>query len=680
MGVSDVLPKILESSGRPIDLRDIPSFKRKRLGSISRNAGGGAGAGNQATMEEGPLRIGIDVHSWIYTAGHAFSDRLGDERHLTNYGRASLYEQQQLQQQPLRRFREPSEEALKEYVGSCVHYVMKRLKIVQQTTGAELLVVLDGRSPPIKAQEVAKRRQLSQAHNAVRQDPTVALGSPSTVQAANQRRMTSNRRAGPGKHIARILEELVDALRAASRHAYTAQEALAFMVAPYEADAQLAYLARQHYIDLIITEDSDLMAHGAPCILYKSLRHIADGAPAGVLWQFQDLGAMPLGGRPAEGQRSGPVIPVTTTGKNFIQLMDFTPVMMAIMFVLLGCDYTGGETKKLKGIGLMTAHQIVRAAFLGDGKQKADNSAAANEPSVLSVVLENAYKLSYDQKKLTRRYKREYEHAFMDALFMYRHPVVFDPVLKDFVLVNRRFSEFPSSSSSGNLIDKYYKNLGDPELLQHPAYAKLCRDRLRIVGIVGEIPPTDDAIGIVEGEINWRAKKPTPLPALADTLGVPAQPTTTPPTPRARDGNQVTEPGQGTAERRRKRDRAPSSDKAKRPRRVTKRWSDRDDEELERKIMAVGFGLSEDDDSTGSVSQKPDHTSDKNSSLEAAGSAIDEVDSDSVDDRVEGDERAEDNNAATFNDPANEKEVDGPSNKDEEEDPLVATLGLDNAE
>lgn len=41
------------------------------------------------------------------------------------------------------------------------------------------------------------------------------------------------------------------------------------IVAPYEADAQLAYLSRTNYVDVIITEDSDLLAFGAKKILYK---------------------------------------------------------------------------------------------------------------------------------------------------------------------------------------------------------------------------------------------------------------------------------------------------------------------------------------------------------------------------------------------------------------------------
>jgi 5'-3' exonuclease len=531
-----------------------------------------------------------------------------------------LQEQQQQQQQ-----QEPSKEALQDYVAVCTHYVMKRLQIVQQTTGAQLLVVLDGRSPPIKAQEVAKRRRLSSEHNRVRQDPTIATGSPGAVQAANARRTTANKRAGPGRHVALILESLVEALRATSKQAAGPSDVLSFMVAPYEADAQLAYLANQHYIDLIITEDSDLIAHGAPYILYKSLRHIADGTPAGVLWQKQDVGAMALGARPS-GEQKGPSVNVTSG--NAIQMMDFTPVMIAVMFVLMGCDYTA---KKLKGIGLVSAHRIVRQAFLSDGRRGTKRmNTEEKRPSVLSTVLNEAYRHSYEQSTLTPEFKREYERSFMEALFMYRHPVVFDPVLRECIIVNRRFQDYCRGTNGGDGIDNY-KNLGDPELLQHEEYAKLCQDRLRIAGIVGEIPPIDDAVGIVEGAINWRTRKPTPLSVLAIALGVSLSETQTnqnmaseqqhqreEPGKRklaapSHNGEQATETGEETAESGRKRirpgSRKPGLDKRdkgllpdstrmpQRTKRAKNLWSDSDNEELEKRVAAVWFDDPDDEDS-----------------------------------------------------------------------------------
>ena len=37
-----------------------------------------------------------------------------------------------------------------------------------------------------------------------------------------------------------------------------------YLKAPYEADAQLAYMAKLGVIDYVITEDSDLLVYGAP--------------------------------------------------------------------------------------------------------------------------------------------------------------------------------------------------------------------------------------------------------------------------------------------------------------------------------------------------------------------------------------------------------------------------------
>lgn len=42
-----------------------------------------------------------------------------------------------------------------------------------------------------------------------------------------------------------------------------------FIVAPYEADAQLAFLANNNIIDFVITEDSDLLVYRCPHTLYK---------------------------------------------------------------------------------------------------------------------------------------------------------------------------------------------------------------------------------------------------------------------------------------------------------------------------------------------------------------------------------------------------------------------------
>jgi 5'-3' exonuclease len=480
MGVSNILPKILASSGRPVDLRDFADgiITISQINNHNKNRDRTLAPDRKLLR---PLRIGIDVNSWIYNAGYAFSELLGDPRHLTYYGRADLVQEQN--QQETASSGGPSEEAIREYVVACTQYVMKRLHTLQETTNARLLVVLDGRSPPIKGKEVERRRQLTKEHNLVRQDPTVALGSPNAIQMANERRTTANKRAGPGPYLRLILDSVQEALRAESANGPCHESSyISLLVAPYEADAQLAYLAQQRYIDLIITEDSDLMAYGAPYILYKSLPCISNGIPAGILLQQSDMGALPLGSSHPTEDTEMPQIKACSSGH--INLMDFTPVMMATLFVLLGCDYTVGEYKKLFGIGPDSAHKIVRTAFFN--KQSAD-------VSTLSVVWEEAYKQCYMADSLTPEFKVVYERTFMEALLMYRHPIVFDPLLKNCIHINQ-----------GVELGKNVVLAGDPELMEHRDYDELCRDSSRISSVVGELPPEEKAVGIAEGRIKWR--------------------------------------------------------------------------------------------------------------------------------------------------------------------------------
>lgn len=47
------------------------------------------------------------------------------------------------------------------------------------------------------------------------------------------------------------------------------QMGVEFLVAPYEADAQLAYMYKSGRADVVITEDSDLIAYGVKKCFYK---------------------------------------------------------------------------------------------------------------------------------------------------------------------------------------------------------------------------------------------------------------------------------------------------------------------------------------------------------------------------------------------------------------------------
>lgn len=70
------------------------------------------------------------------------------------------------------------------------------------------------------------------------------------------------------------LKKMIDSIDVSPDVAYLLIEELRnrgikYIIAPYEADAQLAYLSRNGIVDIVITEDSDLLAFGAKKILYK---------------------------------------------------------------------------------------------------------------------------------------------------------------------------------------------------------------------------------------------------------------------------------------------------------------------------------------------------------------------------------------------------------------------------
>ena len=107
------------------------------------------------------------------------------------------------------------------------------------------------------------------------------------------------------------------------------KEGIAYVVAPYEADAQLAFLEKRGVISAIVTEDSDLLVFGASTLLLK-------------MSQFGDCVEI-------KRERFANV-----TGQ--ITLHGFTDEDFRHMAILSGCDYL----PSVNGVGLITAHRLLR--------------------------------------------------------------------------------------------------------------------------------------------------------------------------------------------------------------------------------------------------------------------------------------------------------------------------------
>lgn len=107
-------------------------------------------------------------------------------------------------------------------------------------------------------------------------------------------------------------------------------------MAPYEADAQLAYLSLNNFIDAVITEDSDLLVFGCTDVLFKM-----DNWGSGLRVRLQDV---------FDKVR-------IKQGKKHIRLNNWSQEKFQSMCILSGCDYLPkkGEGTHIDGIGLKKA-------------------------------------------------------------------------------------------------------------------------------------------------------------------------------------------------------------------------------------------------------------------------------------------------------------------------------------
>lgn len=154
------------------------------------------------------------------------------------------------------------------------------------------------------------------------------------------------------------------------------------IVAPYEADAQLAYLIKSKLVDAIITEDSDLLCFGCETVLYK----------------------LDLTGRCQKVEQKN--ISKVSCIKGFT-LDEFRQAC-----ILSGCDYL----KNIRGVGLKKA---VKAIKLSKGKNISLVVKRLNQYIPKIGIIDAAYPIQFDKANKT---------------FLYQ--LVFDPVSRKLVPIN----------------------------------------------------------------------------------------------------------------------------------------------------------------------------------------------------------------------------------------------------
>ncbi|KAF7727620.1 Rad2 nuclease [Apophysomyces ossiformis] len=223
------------------------------------------------------------------------------------------------------------------------------------------LIVFDGNQLPIKKctnQERQRRRAeaLAKGHELIRQGKR--------KEAAEYFQKATSVTPHMVHQVAKALDE------AGVQH----------IVAPYEADAQLAYLLKTKQAEAVITEDSDLLVFGCHTLIVKMNQY-------GEATQIRQ-----------EDLRS----------VKEIDLSNFDETKIRHMCIVSGCDYL----PSLPGIGLKTAYKLFKQY------EKTDK--------VLKQLGSQGNMISF----------QDYEDAFHRADLAFLYQYVYDPLSKTYLRLN----------------------------------------------------------------------------------------------------------------------------------------------------------------------------------------------------------------------------------------------------
>lgn len=191
------------------------------------------------------------------------------------------------------------------YTNKFITYCLERLQLLI-SRDIKPVLVFDGRSLPCKNTTNLKRRDERLLNRSLGNE---ARFNGNEALARNY----FKRSVGVTTD---MINQFVDVLRA---------EKIDFLISPYESDAQLAFLSRSKAIDVVITEDSDVLVYGCRRVLFKMDR---EGYGDEIL--RENLGS--------------------NEGLSF---SNWTEDQFKMFCCLAGCDYA----PKVKNLGIKTAHQ-----------------------------------------------------------------------------------------------------------------------------------------------------------------------------------------------------------------------------------------------------------------------------------------------------------------------------------
>lgn len=213
-----------------------------------------------------------------------------------------------------------------------------------------------------------------------------------------------------------MAKDLIDELR---------KRRIEFIVAPYEADAQLAYLANMPVekggVHAIISEDSDLIAYGCPVVLFKSSldgyveelrKDVLLGPSQEVVKRFMALEEEKAACVPAD-EKKKTLKKKMTKRTQPVTFDGWTDDQMCLLCILSGCDFL----PSIHGMGFKRAHEIVARAKTMDKALRQIRQNKRWQPYMKEGYVANVAKAFQ-----TFRYSLVYDVSSGRAVFMRELP------------------------------------------------------------------------------------------------------------------------------------------------------------------------------------------------------------------------------------------------------------------
>ncbi|KAF8663885.1 hypothetical protein HU200_055223 [Digitaria exilis] len=261
-----------------------------------------------------------------------------------------------------------------------IEYCMHRVNMLRHY-GVKPFLVFDGGLLPIKSGQETKRAR-SRKENLERAREHEAAGNSRAAFECYQKAVDIT---------PKIASELIEVLK---------KEKVDYIVAPYEADAQMTFLSVNKLVDAVITEDSDLIPFGCSRIIFKM-----DKFGQGVEFQITRL----------ERNRE-------------LDFNGFTRQMLLEMCILSGCDYL----PSLPGMGVKRAHALI---------QKLKCHEKVNPVFCVFLVIKHLRYSAFSVPPL-------YEENFKKAIWAFKFQRVYDPATEDIIHLSI-FTWLPQNIAKG---------------------------------------------------------------------------------------------------------------------------------------------------------------------------------------------------------------------------------------